>query len=101
MASELTEKIIQVILDIPPGKVMTYSGVARAAGHPGGARQVSWTIHSCTKKYNLPWFRVINAKGRISLKEGDGYEIQRGLLEDEGVVFRDDGSIDLSIYSAT
>ena len=94
-----TERVIDVIQAIPEGKVLTYGLVAAMAGNPGGARQVSRILHSSSRKYGLPWHRVINAKGCISLPAG-GAEIQRALLEEEGVEFKKDGCLDLSVYLA-
>jgi methylated-DNA-protein-cysteine methyltransferase-like protein len=87
-----------VIKKIPPGRVATYGQIAALAGNPRGARQISWVLHSSSRKENLPWHRVINSKGRISLKPGYGYEIQKQLLEQEGVLFDNDDSIDLDRY---
>lgn len=66
-----TEQVIRIIQSIPEGKVMTYGGVARAAGSPRGARQVVRILHSMSRKYKLPWHRVINAKGMIALTEDE------------------------------
>ncbi len=55
------------IAAIPRGKVATYGQIARLAGKAHGARQVSWILHSQSKKYRLPWQRVIGAAGRISM----------------------------------
>lgn len=96
--TEFSEKVIQTILSIPPGKVMTYGQVARWAGSPRGARQVSRLLHSCTGKYRLPWFRVIGTGGKISIPEGDGYELQKAHLQEEGVVFDSSDKIDLDKY---
>ena len=65
------------------------------AGNPRAARQVSWLLHSSTKKYNLPWHRVINSQGRIALKSSDGKDYQRLLLEKESIEFTENNKIDL------
>lgn len=98
MPSIFTQQVIEVIRMIPEGRVSTYGRVARAAGHPLGARQVSWLLHSASQKYHLPWHRVVNAKGRISLPAAGGYELQKSLLESEGVVFSADDTIDLDRF---
>lgn len=95
--TEFSERVIKIIQDIPPGKVLTYGSIAAAAGNPGGARLVTRLIHSCTKKYNLPWHRVINSNGQISLK-GEGALKQQSLLEAEGIEFQNGKTIDLSRY---
>jgi len=81
---DFTQQVIQIIQNIPKGKVMTYGQVASAAGNPWGARQVSRILHTMTGKYDLPWHRVINSKGTISLL-GQGALHQAQLLVDEGV----------------
>jgi methylated-DNA-protein-cysteine methyltransferase-like protein len=96
--SSFSERVKKVIKQIPSGKVATYGQIAFLAGNPRGARQVSWILHSCSKKDNLPWHRIINSKGRISLPVNQGYNIQKGLLEKEGIVFDEDGSINLDLY---
>ncbi len=88
-----TERVIRIIQGIPAGHVMTYGQVAAAAGSPRGARQVVRVLHSMSEKYNLPWHRIINAKGEISFTGGD----QRELLEMEGVHLKN-GKVELSVY---
>jgi len=77
-------RIEQVIRSIPQGKVLTYGGVARAAGFPGAARQV---VAILRRSFGLPWQRVLGAGGRIKL-QGDSAVEQRLRLEAEGVRFR-------------
>ncbi len=94
--SDLAKEIIRIISDIPEGKVLTYGEVARRAGSPRSARLVSNLLHSSSDKYDLPWHRVINSQGKISLKGIAGQE-QRARLEAEGIVFQND-KLDLHIY---
>ncbi|MCZ2259118.1 MGMT family protein [Sporosarcina sp. G11-34] len=89
-----TERVIQIITGIPPGHVMSYGQVAAAAGSPRGARQVVRVLHSMSENYELPWHRIINAQGEISYTAKD----QRGLLEAEGIVFKDNGKVDFAKY---
>ncbi len=98
MTSSFSHQVKELIKQIPLGKVATYGQIAALAGNPRAARQVSWILHSCSKKDNLPWHRVINSKGRISLPPYRGRELQIKLLENESIVFNDYGSIDLNIY---
>jgi methylated-DNA-protein-cysteine methyltransferase-like protein len=91
-------RVKQMIKRIPAGKVSTYGQIAFLAGHPGLTRRVVWILHSCSDKDNLPWHRVINARGTISLKPGSGYEKQKSLLEAEGVVFNRSGRTDLDRF---
>jgi len=82
-----TDRVKSIIKKIPKGRVATYGQIAALAGNPRAARQVVRILHSSSRKDKLPWHRVINAKGGISLKPGQGYELQRSLLEKEGVAF--------------
>lgn len=77
-------RIEHVIRSIPRGKVLTYGGVARAAGFPGAARQV---VAILRRSFGLPWQRVLGAGGQIKL-QGDSAIEQRLRLEAEGVRFR-------------
>ncbi len=97
--TEFTENVIKIIKSIPNGKVMTYGQIANCAGNPWGSRQVSRILHSLTIKYDLPWHRVINSKGEISLK-GEGLFEQMERLADEGVMVIN-GKINLEIYLHT
>ncbi len=98
MPSPFHIKVIEVIKKIPKGRVVSYGLIARMAGNPRAARQVVRTLHSSSEKEDLPWHRVVNAKGCISLPKGAGYEIQKGLLLEEGVEFGIDDKIDMKTY---
>jgi len=80
-----SESVIRIIQQIPPGQVMTYGQIAKLAGSPRGARQVVRILHSMSKKYNLPWFRVINSKGEIAITDEETRAAQVIFLEDEGI----------------
>jgi methylated-DNA-protein-cysteine methyltransferase-like protein len=82
-ANPMTPRIRETILKIPRGHVSTYGAIARAAGLPGGARQVVQTLG---KSHGLPWHRVVAAGGRIAIP-GEGGLDQRFRLEMEGVKF--------------
>ena len=95
----IDQQIWQVVALIPPGRVTTYGEVARQAGLPGAARRVGRALRTLPAGTRIPWHRVINARGRLSLpEEGTGHQTQRKRLEGEGVVFRTNGSIDLRRY---
>lgn len=83
---------------IPCGCVATYGQIADLAGLGKAARQVGRALRHAPPDTQLPWHRVINASGRISLpRDSDGYREQRQRLQAEGIVFR--GSvIDLKKY---
>ena len=89
-----------VVRQIPSGHVATYGQVALVAGLPGRARQVGYAMSSVPDDSDVPWHRVINAKGAVSHRSGGStFEtIQRTLLEAEGVVFDDRGRVDLDRY---
>lgn len=76
--------IVATIRKIPRGKVASYGSVARAAGHPGAARQVVGVLR---RSIGLPWHRVLGSGGQIKLR-GDSAIEQRLRLEGEGVTFR-------------
>lgn len=98
MLSRFTQKALELICQIPEGRVLTYGRAAALAGNPNGARQISRLLHSMSRKYDLPWHRIINSKGKISLRPSHGYELQKALLESEGVVFSKTDTIDLTVY---
>lgn len=88
--------IWSVVKKIPRGRVATYGQVATLAGLDGHARQVGYALHNLADSSRVPWHRVINAKGEISPRTtGDSHELQRLLLEAEGVEFTLDGRVDL------
>ena len=97
-AGTFTERIIETVRRIPKGMVASYGLIAGLAGNPRGSRAVVWALRAYSDKEALPWHRVINRRGALSLPHGDGYEIQRELLEREGVEFSMDGTIDLETY---
>lgn len=97
--TEFTKKVLSTIKKIPKGKVATYAQIAKLAGKPQGVRGVVWILHSSSGTNDLPWHRVINAKGRISFAEmSEQWFRQKGLLEKEGVIFTEGDVVDLEIY---
>ncbi|GAB3242992.1 MGMT family protein [Chitinimonas naiadis] len=85
-----------VIQTIPDGWVMSYGAVARAAGLPRHARHVGVALKQVPDTLQVPWWRVVNGEGRISPRGLDGSDdLQRVLLEAEGVRFGENGRIDL------
>jgi methylated-DNA-protein-cysteine methyltransferase-like protein len=93
--SPLFLRTIALIKKIPAGKVLTYSKISQLIGAPGCARHVSYILSSSADKYELPWHRVINSKGEISLREY--YHQQKKRLENEGVLFQRN-RVDLSKF---
>ncbi len=100
MLTPFTQRALNIIRNIPEGKVLTYGRAAALAGKPRGARQISRFLHSMSEKHDLPWHRIINSKGKISLKQSHGYELQKALLESEGIKFSKSDTIDLKLYLA-
>ncbi|UCD24315.1 MAG: MGMT family protein [Gemmatimonadota bacterium] len=93
------DRIYTVVCRIPRGRVATYGQIAALAGMPGHARQVGYALHNLPDDCNVPWHRVINARGEVSRRAEPGYEfIQRDMLESEGVVFDEDGRVDMARY---
>ncbi len=98
MADDFCLSIKRVLRKIPRGRIATYGLVAAMAGNPRGARQVVRVLHSSAEKERLPWHRVINVQGRISLPHGAGYELQKALLKREGVQFDRTDRVDFSRF---
>jgi methylated-DNA-protein-cysteine methyltransferase-like protein len=98
MQTSFNQKVKEIIRKIPKGKVATYGQIAAYAGNPRGARQVVWILHSSSGKDKLPWHRVINSKGCISLKPNSGFEIQKGLLLQEGIKFDKNDTVNFEKY---
>ncbi len=89
--SDTYHRIWDVVRKIPPGNVATYGQIAEFAGFGGHARLVGYALHSLPENSDVPWHRVINARGRISLRTAEGYHnLQHALLEQEGVIFNSD-----------
>ena len=95
--SAFTERVVHIIRSIPRGRVASYGEIAALAGFPAASRQVVRLLHSLSAKEGLPWHRVINSRGTISLL-GQEYDLQRSLLEHEGVEFGLRDRIDLERF---
>jgi len=89
-------RVYAIVRKIPRGKVATYGQIARALGSPGAARTVGWAMRACPA--DVPWHRVVNARGEISLRPATGYHEQRARLKAEGVRFDRVGKVDLKKY---
>ena len=77
---------------------MTYGQIATLAGSPRAARQVVRILHAMSKKHKLPWHRVINSKGEISIKDDESYTLQTLILQSEGVDISKGHYINLEKY---
>ncbi|KYM73644.1 MGMT family protein [Pantoea agglomerans] len=91
------QRIWQIVAAIPAGRVTTYGDVALLAGSPRAARQVGGVLSRLPEGTTLPWHRVVNRHGTISL-QGDRLLRQRDALEAEGIKVSDDGQLDLEAY---
>lgn len=89
------DRIYRVVARIPRGRVATYGQVAGLAGIPDGARQVGYALAALRAGHRLPWHRVVNAAGAISLRDPAAAEEQRFRLEKEGIEVGAAGKVDL------
>jgi methylated-DNA-protein-cysteine methyltransferase-like protein len=92
------DDVYQIVCQIPPGRVSTYGRIAAITPVPRGARGVGWALAGLSEQQAqvIPWWRVVNAHGRIS-NPFHG-EVQRALLEAEGIRFNQRGDIDLQQF---
>lgn len=99
MAADSYRKIWAQAALIPEGQVASYGQIAKQAGLPRrGARMVARAVGAAPKEMNLPWYRIVNAQGRIAIPKGTaGYERQQELLRAEGVAV-ENGRLDLDRY---
>jgi methylated-DNA-protein-cysteine methyltransferase-like protein len=90
------DRVYEVVRLIPPGRVATYGQVAAIVSHRGAARTVGWALRGLPRGSSVPWHRVVNAKGQISIRGSQQAAVrQRALLEAEGVAFGEAGEVDL------
>jgi methylated-DNA-protein-cysteine methyltransferase-like protein len=90
--------IWDTVRQVPRGKVATYGEIARLSGLMNQARRVGYALHTLPPRSGVPWHRIVNARGEISLPEiSGGYQRQKKLLLKEGIAFRK-GRIDLARF---
>jgi methylated-DNA-protein-cysteine methyltransferase-like protein len=94
------QRFYDAVRKVPRGKVATYGQIAELAGLPGYARQVGYALAAIGRNTTVPWQRVINAQGRVSMRSsGQGSTIvQQQALEREGVVFGAGGRVSLERF---
>jgi methylated-DNA-protein-cysteine methyltransferase-like protein len=98
-ANNRYQTIWKMVAKIPRGRVATYGQIAELAGLEGHARQVGYALHNLPEGSRIPWHRVINAQGEVSPRTaGDSHELQRLLLEGEGVEFDLRGRVNLKQF---
>jgi len=99
MLPNFFDQIYLVVSQIPAGRVASYGQIAALLGRPRAARTVGWALASLGEEQAgvVPWHRVLNRAGVISLPRRFA-ELQRTLLEEEGVVFDEGGRVDMRVY---
>ena len=97
-APTFSDRVYEVVRRNPRVKVVSYGDVAALLGSPRAARGVGWALNALDGDSDVPWWRVINQRGAISIRHPDvSPRIQRALLEDEGVAFDADGCVDWAV----
>lgn len=91
--TELAEKIVKVIASIEYGNFLSYKDVAFLAGNERAVRQVVRVLKAYSRDFDLPWWRVVNSKYQVALKDPLGFNEQIALLRSEGHTVSDAGKI--------
>jgi methylated-DNA-protein-cysteine methyltransferase-like protein len=92
------DRVYAVVSQVPFAHVVTFGQVAALAGSPRAARATGYALHALPWESPVPWWRVVNVTGAISLRAGPGPALQRQLLVEEGVIFGLAGCIDLERF---
>ncbi|HKJ93699.1 MAG TPA: MGMT family protein [Longimicrobiales bacterium] len=99
MARSFSERVYDMVRRVPYGKVASYGGIAALLGTPRAARGVGRALHALPDGSDVPWWRIINGRGEISIRGFvHGPQLQRALLEDEGVEFDQEGRTDFQRF---
>lgn len=104
--AKFREQVYEIVREIPPGRVMTYGDIAHLLPPPSGMRPESyqavgprWVGYAMAEcPADLPWHRVVNARGKISPRSESDWRIQLHLLQMEGVEFDPNQRLDLTRY---
>ena len=100
MAASAWEEVYRIVRRIPRGRVMSYGQIAELLSRPLSARAVGWAMNQCPG--DVPWQRVVNAAGGISTEHlHEPPDLQRRLLESEGIRFGKTGTLSMSRYRFT
>ena len=98
MPPEFAARVLVILQQLPAGRVTTYGALAAQAGYPRHARHVGRLLRELPDHSGLPWFRVINASGRVARPGTPEADWQRLLLEADGIELSANGSINLRHY---
>ena len=99
MVQNFFNLVYQYLRKVPKGKVVTYGQIAYALGYPRMARQVGYALHVNPEPGIIPCHRVVNRFGGLAPAFAfGGMDIQKSLLEAEGVEVREDYTVDLAAY---
>lgn len=90
--TEFEQSLYHLLANLPKGRLISYGQLAKQCGYPNYARQVGRTLSKLPKNTTLPWFRVINSQGKISLS-GEAYLTQKMHLQAQGFTINEDGKI--------
>lgn len=97
--SPFSKNVLSWIKKIPKGKVATYKQIAILSGKEQGSRGVAWILNSCSRKYKLPWHRVLSSQGKISFDpRSHNFREQKRRLNAEGVEVETDGNLNLDKF---
>lgn len=96
VTGQVWAQVHAIVRTVPPGRVTTYGQIAHCLGHRISPLAVGWALHAAPP--DVPWHRVVNARGGCSTDDRDGGMRQRRLLEAEGVVFDRTGRVDLTRF---
>lgn len=98
--SPFKQRVIDIVRVVPPGKVVSYGQVAAYAGLPRAAREVGWILNGIENSIDLPWWRVVNNKGYLSIRGSNTNDksLQKKLLEAEHIIVTDDFELDMDTY---
>ncbi len=94
------KEVLNFIKSVPAGKVVSYGQVALMCGKPRGAREVGWILRSINEDSGVPWWRVVNNMGKISISGHEPLDknVQASLLHADGVVVSEDFTLDIKKY---
>lgn len=90
--TEFEQSLYAVLVSLPTGKLCSYGQMAKRSGYPNYARHVGKTLSKLPKDSKLPWHRVLNSQGKISLS-GDRFLKQKQRLEAEGITINENGKV--------